>query len=116
MWVMPKLLVIDDDRAVRHLIGRSFEGSDVTVVAADSAEEGLRLVSEGAPDVVLLDILLPKISGLELFERIRSIDAKLPVVFITALESSETAIKAMTLGAFDYLLKPLDVPRMRELV
>jgi DNA-binding NtrC family response regulator len=113
---MPKILIIDDDRAVRHLIGKTFEGTDVQVVPAESAEEGLRQLSESAPDVVLLDILLPKISGLELFERIRSADAKLPVIFITSLESSETAIKAMTLGAFDYLLKPLDVPRMRDLV
>jgi two-component system nitrogen regulation response regulator GlnG len=68
------------------------------------------------PDVALLDILLPKTSGLELFEELREADSKMPIIFITSLASSETAIKAMTLGAFDYLLKPLDIARIRELV
>ncbi len=74
------------------------------------------LQREAQPDAALLDILLPKTSGLELFEELRAADAKLPIVFITSLASSETAIKAMTLGAFDYLLKPLDVARIRDLV
>ncbi len=113
---MPKILVIDDDRSVRHLIEQTFAGSEVEVLSAASAAEGRRLQRESSPDVALLDILLPATSGLELFEELRSSDAKLPIVFITSLASSETAIKAMTMGAFDYLLKPLDVVRIRELV
>jgi two-component system nitrogen regulation response regulator GlnG len=74
------------------------------------------MLSKSPCDAVLLDILLPETSGLEVFESIRHIDGKLPVIFITALASSETAIKAMTLGAFDYLLKPLDLARVRDLV
>jgi two-component system nitrogen regulation response regulator GlnG len=113
---MSRILVIDDDRSVRHLIAKAFDDTDVEVVSAASAEEGLRLLGEVQPDVVLLDILLPESSGLELFEQIRALDNKLPVIFITSLSSSETAIKAMTLGAFDYLVKPLDLPRIRDLV
>jgi DNA-binding NtrC family response regulator len=113
---MSIILVIDDDRSVRHLIEKAFAGSEVQVVSAATAEEGLRLQREAQPDAALLDILLPKTSGLELFEELRNADAKLPIVFITSLASSETAIKAMTLGAFDYLLKPLDIARIRELV
>ncbi len=113
---MSRVLVIDDDRSVRHLIAKAFDDSDVEVVPAASAEEGMRLLSGTKPDVVLLDILLPETSGLDVFEGIRSTDAKLPVIFITSLSSSETAIKAMTLGAFDYLLKPLDLARIRDLV
>jgi two-component system nitrogen regulation response regulator GlnG len=60
--------------------------------------------------------MLPETSGLDVFERIRKVDAKLPVIFVTSLSSSDTAIKAMTLGAFDYLLKPLDLARIRDLV
>jgi two-component system nitrogen regulation response regulator GlnG len=113
---MSKILVVDDDRSVRHLIEKAFALSDVEVISAATAEDGLRLQQETRPDAALLDILLPKTSGLELFEELRKADAKLPIVFITSLASSETAIKAMTLGAFDYLLKPLDVARIRELV
>ena len=113
---MPRILVIDDDRSVRHLIAKAFDDTDVEVAPAATADEGLRLLSELKPDVVLLDILLPESSGLDLFEQIRDADSKLPVIFITSLSSSETAIKAMTLGAFDYLVKPLDVARIRDLV
>jgi len=113
---MSRILVIDDDRSVRHLVEKTFEGSDVEVISAASADEGLRLQRETQPDVALLDILLPKTSGLELFEELREADSKMPIIFITSLASSETAIKAMTLGAFDYLLKPLDIARIRELV
>ena len=113
---MPRVLVIDDDRSIRHLISKTFAESDVEVVTAATAEEGLQQLADVAPDVVLLDILLPHTSGLETFDRIHEADGKLPIIFITALESSETAIKSMTLGAFDYLLKPLDVNQIKHLV
>jgi two-component system nitrogen regulation response regulator GlnG len=113
---MPRILVIDDDRSVRHLITKAFEDTDVEVLSAATSDEGLQMLSKSPCDAVLLDILLPETSGLEVFESIRHIDAKLPVIFITSLASSETAIKAMTLGAFDYLLKPLDLTRIRDLV
>jgi two-component system nitrogen regulation response regulator GlnG len=113
---MSRILVIDDDRSVRHVIARAFEGSDVEVVAAASAAEGLQQLEETHPEVVLLDVMLPARSGLDVFEQIRAADAKLPVIFITSLASSETAIKAMTLGAFDYLIKPLDLVQIQDLV
>ena len=90
---MSRILVIDDDRSVRHLIAKAFEDTDVQVVPAATAEEGMHLLGEAQSDVVLLDILLPESSGLELFERIRTVDPKLPVIFITSLSSSDTAIK-----------------------
>jgi nitrogen regulation protein NR(I) len=113
---MPKILVIDDDRSVRHVITKAFEGSDVEVAAAATAEDGMRLLGEAHPEVVLLDVMLPSVSGLDLFDEIRGVDGKLPVIFITSHASSETAIKAMTLGAFDYLLKPLDLAQIQSLV
>ena len=66
---MSKILVIDDDRSVRHLIAKAFEDSDVQVVPAASAEEGMQLPSKAQSDVVLLDIMLPETSGLEVFEQ-----------------------------------------------
>src|SRR6185295_8639916 len=98
---MSRILVIDDDRSVRHLIAKAFEDTDVEVVPAASAEEGMRLLDDSQLDVVLLDILLPESSGLDLFEKIRTVDPKLSVIFITSLSSSDTAIKTITLGAFD---------------
>ena len=68
------------------------------------------------PDVVILDIDLPDKSGLDVFRRIHEVDPKVPVIFITGHGTTDTAIEAMKLGAFDYLLKPLDLDPLRELV
>ncbi|HUG94160.1 MAG TPA: sigma-54 dependent transcriptional regulator [Planctomycetaceae bacterium] len=113
---MSNVLVIDDDRAVQLLIRRAFEGSGIRISAASTGEEGLRAVHNRRPDLVLLDIVLPEACGLELFQRIQAHDPRLPVIFITAVEGSDTAIQAMSLGACDFLPKPLDVPRVRRLV
>jgi len=112
---MPTLLLIDDDRAVLYMIGQAFKDTEVTVLTARDVEHGLELISQ-KPDVVLLDIMLQETSGLEAFRKIQALDAKLPVIFITAQDSSDTAIEAMKLGAYDYLLKPLDLPKLRDLV
>lgn len=113
---MPVALIIDDDRSVLHLVQRSLEKLDIQVLSASSADEGLKLLSEIHPDVVLLDILMPRMSGLDVFRRIHDFDRRLPVIFITADAGSETAIEAMQLGAYDYLAKPLQLSRLNELV
>jgi DNA-binding NtrC family response regulator len=114
--IMPSLLVIDDDRSVRLLVEHAFEGTDVRVISASTAEAGLDAVQTNHPDVVLLDIILPKTSGLDLFQQIAAIDRKLPVIFITVGGSSDSAIDAMMLGAHDYVLKPLELAELREAV
>lgn len=113
---MPTILVVDDDRATLQLIRQTFREGDITVLTAGNATQGLELVAEQHPDLVLLDVMLPDITGLETFENIKRIDARLPVVFITAGGTSDTAIEAVKLGAYDYLLKPLDMERVRGVV
>jgi DNA-binding NtrC family response regulator len=113
---MPRLLVVDDDRSIRHLVRQCFEDSDIEVIDVASAEEGLDLLRRQAPDAVLLDINLPEMSGLEAFRAFHALDPKLPVIFVTALDSSDIAIQAMTLGAYDFVMKPLDVTALRKLV
>jgi two-component system nitrogen regulation response regulator GlnG len=113
---MPGVLVIDDDRSVVHLIRAALKDLKVEVMAAESADEGLSAFKKLKPDAVLLDIMLPGTSGIDLFDKIRRVDERVPVIFITAGGESDTAIEAMTLGALDFLLKPLDVARIKELV
>jgi DNA-binding NtrC family response regulator len=113
---MPGVLVIDDDRSVVPLIRSACKQVGAEVIAADSAEKGLEVAREQKPDVVLLDVMLPGVSGLELFDRLRKYDQRLPVIFMTASGESDTAIEAMKLGALDYLMKPLDVARIKALV
>jgi len=110
------VLLIDDDRSVHLLVGRALEPTGLRVSAVTTAEEGLAVLEKLQPEVVLLDIVLPEINGLELFRKLRALDPRVPVVFITAGGTSDTAIEAMKLGAYDYLLKPLDLAKVRELV
>ncbi len=113
---MAKLLVIDDDRSVLRLAQKTFENSDTEVLLANDSDQGLELFRTREPDALLLDIMLPDISGIELARQIRDRDAHLPIIFITASDDSDVAITAMQLGAYDYLLKPLDMQNIRELV
>src|SRR5262245_21994058 len=113
---MAGVLVIDDDRSVVPLIRSACKHVAIEVIAADSAEEGLKLLKQHQPDVLLLDVMLPGVTGLELFDRVRKIDERVPVIFMTASGESDTAIEAMKLGALDYLMKPLDVARIKALV
>src|SRR5205814_9059750 len=92
----------------------AFKETDCTVEAAATATEGLEFLSSQSPDLVLLDVMLPDLSGLEAFREIRRRDPRLPVIFITVSNDSDTAIEAVQDGAYDYLLKPLDLARVRE--
>ncbi|MCA9056582.1 MAG: sigma-54-dependent Fis family transcriptional regulator, partial [Planctomycetaceae bacterium] len=113
---MPKILVIDDDRSITHLVQRVLSDDEHQVVTASTADAGLELARDAEPDVVLLDIMLPKMSGLEVFQRIHAADRRVPVIFITSGAGSESAIEAIQLGAYDYVAKPLDVEELRRLV
>ena len=113
---MNKLLVIDDDRTVLRLVQKAFKGAAVEILTAIAPDAGMKLIRDQRPDVLLLDIMLPGVSGIELALQIRDLDSKLPIIFVTASDDSDMAIEAMKLGAYDYLLKPLDVNRIQELV
>lgn len=113
---VPAVLVIDDDRSVLHIFKQVFKDADVRLLTAHTSAEGLAAVTQSKPDVVILDIMLPDQSGLETIEQIYRHDPKVPVIFITSGGTSDTAIEAMKLGAYDYLLKPLDYAQVRSLV
>jgi two-component system nitrogen regulation response regulator GlnG len=113
---MPTLLVIDDEESVRYSFRRVLESEDVRVLTAATGAEGLEQVRTDGPDVVVLDLQLPDRSGLEVFREIQSDDPKRPVIFVTAHGTTETAIEAMKGGAFDYLVKPVDLERLSQLL
>jgi two-component system nitrogen regulation response regulator GlnG len=113
---MPTLLVIDDEESLRYSFQYVFEEEDVHVVTAALAAEGLDAFREHDPDVVVLDLQLPDASGLDVFKEIQTLDAKRPVIFITAHGTTDTAIEAMKGGAFDYLVKPVDLGRLTQII
>ena len=113
---MPKLLIIDDEPSIRLSIKAVLGNEEITVFGAESADEGLRLTAEQSPEVILLDIKLGSRSGLEVFHDLRRIDARSLIIFITGFGTTETAIEAMKLGAYDYLTKPLDAKQLKHVV
>src|ERR1043166_4360686 len=113
---MSKLLLIDDEADMQYSFQRIFDSPEIELTAASSGEEGLRLLPKLKPDLVILDRRMGGLDGLETLRRIRQMDAKLLVIFMTAYGTTQTAIEAMKLGAYDYLLKPFDVPKLKEIV
>jgi DNA-binding NtrC family response regulator len=113
---MPSLLVVDDEATILHAFRRAFSGPDVTVLTAATGREGLEMIAEHQPDVVVLDINLPDMSGMDVFGQVHESDARTPVIFITGHGTTDTAIEAMKLGAFDYLFKPLELSQLEEIV
>jgi two-component system nitrogen regulation response regulator GlnG len=114
---MARLLIIDDNPAlvldqVDHVFGAA--GHEISVVRTGT--EGVRRATERPPDAVLLDLRLPDLPGMEVYQRIREADARIPVIFITAASDADSAIEAMRLGAFDYLFKPIDLQQLRSVV
>jgi len=106
-----KILVVDDDAGVRESL-RMVLKQQYEPVLAVSGEEALAAVTEARPDLVLLDVLMPGIDGLEVLERLKAEDGQIPVVMLTATKTVKTAVTAMKLGAFDYVTKPFDVEEL----
>lgn len=114
--MMPTLLVVDDEPNIPYTIAEALESPHLAVIGAATARQGIEAVKTKRPDVVLLDVRLPDMSGLDAFLQMRMIDNRLPVVIMTAFATTETAIEAMSRGAFEYLVKPVDLSRLQDVV
>jgi DNA-binding NtrC family response regulator len=113
---MDKLLLIDDEVDVQYSFKRIFDSPEIELTTANSGEEGLKLIQSLKPNLVIMDIRMGGMNGLETLRRMRQVDAKLPVIMMTAYGTTQAAIEAMKLGAYDYLLKPFDVPKLKQIV
>lgn len=114
---MNTLLIIDDEKAVRYSFQRMFE-DDYEVITAEDGMTALETLDTDrySIDVVFLDVRMPGMNGLEVLKKIRGKRRNLPVIIMTAFSDSETAIKAMKEGAFDYLIKPLDGELLKDVI
>jgi two-component system nitrogen regulation response regulator GlnG len=109
---LARVLIVDDDPLVRKVFETGIGASGYTVTSAPDGKTALELLRREPPDVVVLDNILPDVSGLEILRRIREFDPHLPVILITAQGTSLTAIEAMKSAAFDYIPKPVDLGRL----
>ncbi|MDH3957440.1 MAG: sigma-54 dependent transcriptional regulator, partial [Desulfobacteraceae bacterium] len=109
---MTTILIIDDDDQLRKSFNKLLGEEGYHSKCAASGEAGLKLIQEEIPDLVILDMRLPGMNGFETFKGIHEMEPKLPVIIMTAFGTTDTAIEATKMGAFDYILKPFDIPEM----
>src|SRR3954451_24448999 len=114
---MANLLLIDDHPGLLpDQVSHVFPAPAHRVEIAHTGAEGLQRVADVRPDVILLDLRLPDQSGLDVLRQLRQIDARIPVVLVTVVRSADSAVEAMRQGAYDYLLKPLDLQKLDRVV
>jgi DNA-binding NtrC family response regulator len=114
--INPKILVVDDERFITWSLKQHLEKEGYEAVSAESGEEAIELFKEEIPDIVILDIHLPGISGLETLEAIKKINKDVIGIIITAHGDIETAVSAIKLGAYDFVEKPFDLNRISVLI
>ena len=113
---MAQVLIVDDDHQLRQSFERLLAAEGFAVRTASSGEAGIAAVRAQAPDVVVMDVRMPGMSGLEAYAAVREIDPRLPVIIMTAYGTTEIAIEATKMGAYDYILKPFDIPDILKLI
>lgn len=109
---MGKILIVDDDAQLRHSFAKLLTAEGHNVKTSPTGEGGLESIMSSVPDMVIMDVRLPGMDGLKTFQAMHEIQPKLPVIVMTAYGNTDTAIQATKLGAFDYVLKPFEIPEM----
>lgn len=112
----PRILVVDDDENLRWVLQTQLEDMGYAVTTAAGGQEALAAIERDPPALVLTDLKMPGLSGLELLEKVRSDCPELPVVLITAFGTIQSAVQAMKAGAYDYLTKPIDYDELALVV
>ncbi|OIP62416.1 MAG: hypothetical protein CO150_10110 [Nitrospirae bacterium CG_4_9_14_3_um_filter_53_35] len=112
---MDRILIVDDEPGVRHFLKKIFF-REYEIFTAEDGEQAVERVRDSAPDLILLDLKLPGMDGLETLKQIREFKPDLPVVLITAFGDTDKAILSIEAGAFDYLTKPLDIAAVRQVI
>ncbi|MBO94836.1 MAG: DNA-binding response regulator [Opitutales bacterium] len=112
----PKILIIDDDSEIRYSLYRALSDDRYEILTAASGENGIEVAKEAQPNVVFLDNRMGGMTGLETLQHLRSISPHSMVILMTAFGTTQTAIEAMKHGAFDYVLKPFDLNKLRAIL
>ena len=110
------VLIIDDEKDVHYSFRRLLEKEPLDIQSAESGNEGIRLARKSNPDLIVMDIRMGQQSGLDTLKELRQMNPKQVVIMMTAYGTSQTAIEAMKRGAYDYVLKPFDIPHLKALL
>jgi len=111
-----RILVVDDTKDVLQVVSRRLQSWGYEALTAESGEEGLRIAEEQVPDLILLDIMMPKLKGREVCARLKANPKtqKIPVIFLTALGLADHVKAGMDLGADDYIVKPFEPAELKD--
>ncbi|MEO7531090.1 MAG: response regulator, partial [Sediminibacterium sp.] len=109
---MPNILIIDDEKAIRNVLKEILTNEGFVVDEATDGEEGLKKFTATSYDVVLCDIKMPKLDGLDFLQKVIDTQSEVPVIMISGHGNIETAVDAVKKGAFDYIAKPPDLNRL----
>jgi DNA-binding response OmpR family regulator len=107
-----KILLVEDDEALRFIVKDNLEKNDYQVEAAINGKEALEMYRNGVFDLIVLDVMLPKIDGFQVAESIRKSDEQVPIIFLTARSMTEDKIKGLTIGGDDYIPKPFSMEEL----
>src|ERR1700724_4545284 len=113
---MPAILIVEDEAKMRRLLELNLGDDGFTTLSAEDAETGLKPLRENPVDLVVTDLKMPGMNGLEFLQAVKRQNSALPVVVMTAFGSVETAVDAMKAGASDYVLKPFSLTEMRMVI
>ena len=113
---MSKILVVDDEPVIVNLLREFLQGKNYEVVTASGGVEAIEKVRQEAPKVVLLDINMPGMSGLEVLQHIKQHHPEVGVIMMTALQDEGLGPKVLSLGAFDYVMKPFDLQHLEKVL
>jgi two-component system nitrogen regulation response regulator GlnG len=111
-----KILIVDDEESVRYSFRKLFRVPGCEIIEAGNGLDAISVIKKEIPDLVLMDIEMPGLSGLEAIQQVKAIYPQMPVIIITAFGTTERVIAAMKYGAYEYLEKPFDVGRLKEVV
>ncbi|MCL4440367.1 MAG: sigma-54 dependent transcriptional regulator, partial [Firmicutes bacterium] len=114
--MIPKILVIDDEEHMCWALERAMKQEGYQVLTTTRGRAGLELIKEESPSLVILDLKMPEMDGMEVLKKAKEMNPKLPVVMLTAHGTIETAIEAMKIGATDYLTKPFDLDELKMVI
>ncbi|MGE5681447.1 MAG: sigma-54-dependent transcriptional regulator [Bacillota bacterium] len=112
----PKVMIADDDEKILFAFSELFRKDNYNGIIAQNGEQALSLANSENPDIIFLDITMPKLNGLEVLEKIKEKYPQTPIIIITGFGTMRTAVRAIQLGAFEYLAKPLDLIKVREVI
>jgi len=110
---MKKILIADDEKNMRWILEKTLKNEGFIVILAENGEEAFNLFLDEEPDMVILDYKMPKVDGMEVLRRLKTINDKIPIIMITAHGSTDAAVEAMKLGAVDFIAKPFNIDELK---